>query len=534
LSDDVADVVTETVENNDAVIPEGDSRGDIEGETEAMAEITAEEVIDGVSETEAVVVYEPELLGVAVIDAVVDTVLVPLTVDDADDEGKSDVVTEGLADTELVAEGETVLFDDEVGVAVPVDDKVAFKLMYPPPFIAKVAEEVVEELGCAIADTFAEMDADDDFETIVAEMELVGLTEGETDRDIVGELEVDDDGETVRLAETLTVVLKDAETVSVYDVDAKEDLETVELPEPILVKVPEPVCALLGDAVAVDDLDTLASAEAEDVVVAEAVEVFATEEDVDAVLDVVPDLLIDGDDVELPDCVDDREKELVPELVGLLVSDLVANGDCVREDVGCAVSVTETVTVRVPETETVPDEVDENVLSRVGLTDIQVTLAAGEDDAADETITAVVADGEIDAVLEADAVDVELTVADEVVELDIVMRALVADRCAVNVDEIVGDAESVVHAVGDCDEMTDLVVHAVAEFDGDTVRANTVEVASADTSKFPGNVDDADCVEDTDTEAEIDAQLLPEAVTLGLVVGFTEEEDVREGVADED
>ncbi len=78
---------------------------------------------------------------------------------------------------------------------------------------------------------------------------------------------------------------------------------------------------------AVADLVTVPTAVVVDVVVPEAVTVIATEEDADAVLDVVPDLLIDADDVELPDCVEDREKELVPELVGLLVSDLVACGD---------------------------------------------------------------------------------------------------------------------------------------------------------------------------------------------------------------
>ena len=92
-----------------------------------------------------------------------------------------------------------------------------------------------------------------------------------------------------------------------------------------------------------------------------------------------------------------------------------------RESVGYAVSVTEAETVIVPVTETVLDTVDDSVLSRVGLTDIQVTLAAGEDDAAEETTTTVVVEGEIDAVLEAEAVDVELIVDDEVDEPDIVM-----------------------------------------------------------------------------------------------------------------
>jgi hypothetical protein len=234
LSDDVEDVVTETVENKDALIPEGDTGGDIEGESDAMPEIAVEAVIDGEIELEAVAVYEPELLGVAVTEAVAETVQVPLTVDDADDEDKSDIVPDEVAEIELVVECETVLFDEMVGVAVPVDDKVAFKLMYPPPFIAKVAEEVVEELGCAIADAFAEMDADDDFEANVAEIELVAHAEEETDFDIVGEFEVDDDGETVWVADTLSVDSKDVETVTVYDVDASEDLDAVELPEPNL------------------------------------------------------------------------------------------------------------------------------------------------------------------------------------------------------------------------------------------------------------------------------------------------------------
>ena len=194
----------------------------------------------------------------------------------------------------------------------------------------------------------------------------------------------------------------------------------------------------------------------------------------------------------------------------------------------------EAETVIIPETVAVPNEVDENVPSRVGLASIQVTLAAGEDDAADETNAAAVVDGEIDAVLEADAVGVELVVCDEVDELVIVLRALVTDRCAVNVEEIVGDPEGVAHAVGVWDEMTDLVLHAVAELEAVTVRATTDKVASADTSKFPGNVDDADCVAVTDADAEIDEQLLPEAVTLELVVGFAEDEDVTEGVTDED
>ena len=111
---------------------------------------------------------------------------------------------------------------------------------------------------------------------------------------------------------------------------------------------------------------------------------------------------------------------------------------------------------------------------------------------------------------------------------------MVPDRCAVNVEEIVGDTEVETLAVDVCDEMTDLVVHAVAELDAVAVRATTDKVASAETRRFPGNEEDADCVEVTVADAEIDAQLLTEAVTLELVVGLAEEEDVTDGVAVED